>query len=148
MEITWLTILINAVVALLSAGGVGWIITAKEDKKQKQLENKAKEQEIEEHKKDEIIKDWKEIAEERRRRCEELKTDCDKKDVKLAEKDDVISDLKTKLDDRNTYCAVSELLKCTRVQCESRVPPFASTIVTTDSAIQDFVNKFSNNENK
>ena len=103
MEITWLTILINAIVALLSVGGVSWIITAKEDKKQKQLENKAKEQEIEEHKKDEIIKDWKDIADERRKRCEELKTDCDKKDIKLAEKDNIISDLKSKLDARNTY---------------------------------------------
>ena len=124
MEITWLTILINAVVALLSAGGVGWIITAKEDKKQKQLENKAKEQEIEEHKKDEIIKDWKEIAEERRRRCEELKSDSDKKDIKLAEKDDVISDFRSKLDARNTYCAVSEMLRCENTSCQDRKPPF------------------------
>ena len=83
MNITWATLLINALIALVSAGGVGWIITAKEDKKQKQLENKAKEQEIEEHKKDEIIKDWKEIAEERHQRAIELKADCDKKDEKL-----------------------------------------------------------------
>ena len=57
MNITWVTLVINALIALLSAGGVGWIITAKEDKKAKMLENKQKEQEIEEHKKDEIIKD-------------------------------------------------------------------------------------------
>lgn len=139
MNITWATLLINALIALVSAGGVGWIITAKEDKKQKQLENKAKEQEIEEHKKDEIIKDWKEIAEERRRRCEELKTDCNKKDEKLVEKDTVISDLKAKLDDRNTYCAVSELMKCTDIQCINRKPPFASSIVTSDKAIDSYI---------
>lgn len=145
MEITWLTILINAIVALLSAGGVGWIITAKEDKKQKQLENKAKEQEIEEHKKDEIIKDWKEIAGEHRRRCEELKTYCDKKDERLLEKDNLISDLKSKLDDRNTYCAVSELMKCTDIQCADRRPPFASSIVTSDKAIDSYIKNLNEN---
>ena len=124
MEITWLTLLINAVVALLSAGGVGWIITAKEDKKQKQLENKAKEQEIEEHKKDEIIKDWKDIAEERRKRCEELKADVEKKDARIIERDNTISDLRSKLDARNTYCAVSEMLRCENTACSDRKPPF------------------------
>lgn len=145
MEITWLTILINAIVALLSAGGVGWIITAKEDKKQKQLENEAKEQEIEEHKKDEIIKDWKEIAEERRRRCEELKSDSEKKDERLLEKDNLISDLKAKLDDRNTYCAVSELLKCNDLQCGSRKPPFASSVITSDKAIDSYIKNLNEN---
>ena len=145
MEIAWLTILINAVVALLSVGGVGWIITAKEDKKQKQLENKAKEQEIEEHKKDEIIKDWKDIAEERRRRCEELKADSDKKDERLLEKDNLISDLKAKLDDRNTYCAVSELLKCNDLQCGSRKPPFASSVITSDKAIDSYIKNLNEN---
>lgn len=145
MEITWLTILINAIVALLSAGGVGWIITAKEDKKQKQLENEAKEQEIEEHKKDEIIKDWKEIAEERRRRCEELKSDNEKKDERLLEKDNLISDLKAKLDDRNTYCAVSELLKCNDLQCGSRKPPFASSVITSDKAIDSYIKNLNEN---
>jgi len=148
MNITWATLLVNFLIALLSAGGVGWIITAKEDKKQKQLENKAKEQEIEDHQKDEVIKDWKEIAEERRVRCEELKLEVEKKDNKIGEKDNTISELKAKLDDRNTYCAVAELLKCSRVQCETRIPPFASTIVTTDAAIQDYVNKFVEKEDK
>lgn len=148
MNITWATLLVNAIIALLSAGGVGWIITAREDKKAKKLENKAKEQEIEDHKKDEVIKDWKEIAEERRSRCKELKVEVEKKDSKILEKDNTISELKAKLDDRNTYCAVAELLKCSKVQCESRIPPFASTIITTDAAIQDYVNKFVDNDVK
>lgn len=144
MSITWVTLLVNFFIALLSAGGVGWILTAKEDKKQKQLENKAKEQEIEEHKKDDVIRDWKEIAEERHQRCIELKTDNEKKDERLTEKDNIISDLKAKLDDRNTYCAVSELLKCSEIRCEKRVPPFASTIVTSDRAISNFISNLEN----
>ena len=145
MNITWATLLVNFFIGLLSAGGVGWIITAKEDKKQKQLENKAKEQEIEEHKKDEIIRDWKEIAEERRLRCEELKAEVEKKDEIISAKDNTISDLKAKLDDRNTYCAVSELMKCTDIQCSTRKPPFASSIVTSDKAIDNYIKALNEN---
>ena len=136
MTITWATLIINAVIALVSAGGVGWIITAREDKKQKQLENKQKEQEIEEHKKDEVIKDWKEIAEERRKRCEELKADCDKKDEKLVEKDNIISDLRAKLDARNTYCAVSEMLRCEKVACTDRKPPYGMKEIKLDDTFE------------
>jgi hypothetical protein len=136
MTITWATLIINAVIALVSAGGVGWIITAREDKKQKQLENKQKEQEIEEHKKDEVIKDWKEIAEERRKRCEELKLDCDKKDEKLVEKDNIISDLRAKLDARNTYCAVSEMLRCEKVACTDRKPPYGMKEIKLDDTFE------------
>ena len=145
MNIAWATLLINALVTLISVGGVGWIFTIREDRKAKKLENKQKEQEIEEHKKDEIIKDWKEIAEERRKRCEELQTTNAKKDEKIAEKDAIISDLKAKLDDRNTYCAVSELMKCTDIQCGNRKPPFASSIVTSDKAIDNYIKALNEN---
>ena len=42
---------------LLGAGGIGWLVTAKEDKKQKQLENQQKEAELNEYKRDEVLKD-------------------------------------------------------------------------------------------
>jgi uncharacterized protein HemX len=137
MNITWATLLVNFLIALLSAGGVGWIITAKEDKKQKQLENKAKEQEIEEHQKDEVIKDWKDIAEERRKRCEELKSECDKKDEKIIEKDNTISELRSKLDARNTYCAVSEMLRCEKVACTDRKPPYGMKEIKLDDNFEN-----------
>lgn len=145
MTITWATLLINAVIALLSAGSVGWIVTVKEDKRAKKLENKRREVELEEHKKDEIIKDWKDIAEERQKAITELKEEAKVKDDKIAEKDAIISDLKAKLDDRNTYCAVSELMKCTDIQCGSRKPPFASSIVTSDKAIDNYIKSLNEN---
>ena len=130
---------------LLSAGSVGWIVTVKEDKRAKKLENRRKELEIEEHKKDEIIKDWKDIAEERQKAIVELKAENKAKDERIAEKDAIISDLKAKLDDRNTYCAVSELMKCTEIQCASRKPPFASSIVTSDKAIDNYIKSLNEN---
>lgn len=145
MTITWATLLINAAMTLLSAGSVGWIVTVKEDKRAKKLENRRKELEIEEHKKDEIIKDWKDIAEERQKAIVELKAENKAKDDRIAEKDAIISDLKAKLDDRNTYCAVSELMKCTEIQCVSRKPPFASSIVTSDKAIDNYIKSLNEN---
>lgn len=145
MNITWATLLINAVIALLSAGSVGWIVTVKEDKRSKKLENRRKELEIEEHKKDEIIKDWKDIAEERQKAITELKEEAKIKDDRIAEKDSIISELKAKLDDRNTYCAVSELMKCNDIQCASRKPPFASSIVTSDKAIDNYIKSLNQN---
>lgn len=145
MTITWATLLINAAMTLLSAGSVGWIVTVKEDKRAKKLENRRKELEIEEHKKDEIIKDWKDIAEERQKAIVELKAENKAKDDRIAEKDAIISDLKAKLDDRNTYCAVSELMKCTEIQCASRKPPFASSIVTSDKAIDNYIKSLNEN---
>ena len=123
MVIEWGTIILSAVVSLLSAGGIGWIVTAKEDKKAKDLENKQKEIELEEYKKDEIIKDWKDIAEERKHRAEELAEDLKVHEAREQEKDDIISDLRSQLDKKNTYCAVAELMRCEEIACPNRKPP-------------------------
>ena len=117
MIIEWGTMIFTALVSLLSAGGIGWIFTARQDRKAKELDNKAKEYELEEHKKDEIIKDWKDIASERKTRAEELA-------ATLKEKDVLIADLRAKLDEKNTYCAVAELMRCETVSCPERKPPF------------------------
>lgn len=124
MVVEWGTIILSAIVSLLSAGGIGWIVTAKEDKKAKDLENKKKEVELEEYKKDEIIKDWKEIAEERKHRAEELALDVKEYKKREDEKDAQISDLKAHLDEKNTYCAVAELMRCDEISCPNRRPPF------------------------
>lgn len=145
MVIEWVTVIINAIVTLLAVGGLGWIFTIREDKKAKKLENKQKEAEIDEYKKDEIIKDWKDIADERKLRADELSTELKEKERQTIEKDATISELRTKLDARNTYCAVSELLKCNDIQCVNRKPPFASSIVTTEAAVANFVNNIGEN---
>lgn len=135
----WLPIIVSGVVSLLSVGGLGWIITAKEDKKAKQLDNKKKEEEIEEDRKDEIISDWKDIAEERRRRCEELKESLDDIQARSRKKDEIISELRSRIDSLNTACAVSELLKCERLECPNRIPPVGSSVMSTSKALSSFV---------
>lgn len=124
MVVEWGTIILSAIVSLLSAGGIGWIVTAKEDKKAKDLENEKKEIELEEYKKDEIIKDWKEIAEERKHRAEELALEVKEYKKREDERDVQISDLKAHLDEKNTYCAVAELMHCDEISCLNRRPPF------------------------
>ena len=124
MNIEWGTIIISALASIVSAGGIGWMVTAKEDKKTKQLENKQKEVELEEYKKDEIIKDWKDIAEERKQRADELALEVKEHERREDEKDALISDLKAQLDKKNTYCAVAELMRCEEISCPNRKPPF------------------------
>lgn len=117
-------IVVNTVVILASAGGIGWIVTAREDKKAKRLENRKRDLEIEEFKKNDVLQDWKDIAEERKKRAESLLADFKELERKIDEKDKLISDLKSKLDDKNTACAVAELMKCEEVGCPNRKPPF------------------------
>ncbi len=124
MNLEWIPILVNAFTTIVCVGGIGWIFTIKEDKKSKKLDNEAKEIDIKEKQKDEIIRDWKEIADERKSRCVELEDRCNERDEIIANKDEIISELRTKLDERNTYCAVAELMRCEEVSCINRKPPF------------------------
>ena len=141
MEIQWLQLIISAVVTLLSVGGLGWILTAKEDKKSKQLDNTRKEDEIAERKKNEVLEDWRELCSVYKSQAEEANARLADKDLRIREKDDIISDLRTKLDERNTALAVSELLKCHDIQCPNRKPSFASSIINVDASIKDFIGK-------
>lgn len=124
MTVEWGTIVLSAIVSLLSAGGLGWIVTVKEDKRAKSLDNESKKNAIEEKKRNDVIEEWKDIATEERKRADELNKSVHEKEAANIAKDEIISDLRTKLDERNTYCAVAELLKCEDLQCSSRHPPF------------------------
>lgn len=121
------------------------MFTVREDKRAKQLENEAKEDEIKEHRKDEIINDWKEIAEERKLRADKMALDIEQIQERSRKKDEVISELRTKLDSRNTYCAVAELLRCNNLTCERRQPPISPTVVTTNAAVEKLVNSVTEN---
>ena len=121
------------------------MFTVREDKRAKQLENEAKEDEIKEHRKDEIINDWKEIAEERKLRADKMALDIEQMQERSRKKDEVISELRTKLDSRNTYCAVAELLRCKNLTCERRQPPISPTVVTTNAAVEKLVNSVTEN---
>lgn len=137
----WLTLVINAVVTLLGIGGIGWIFTVRQDRRSKDLDNKAKENEIEDKKKADIIQDWKDIAEERKHRAEKLVEDNEALQERIIKKDEIITSLRTKIDNLNSYCAVAELLKCETLDCQSRKPPFASSIVSTSKSLTNFVNE-------
>ena len=124
MFIEWGSVIANGIIMLLGAGGIGWLVTAKEDKKQKQLENQQKEAELNEYKRDEVLQDWKDIAAERKARADELAIELKEHERREDEKDAIISDLKAQLDKKNTYCAVTELMRCEELSCPNRKPPF------------------------
>jgi len=137
MDLQWGNIIATFLIALLSSGGVGWIFTTREDKRAKRLENKQKELDIAESKKDNVIQDWKDIAEERKSRCVELENTLKEKQRREDAQNAIISDLRSKLDEKNTYCAVAELMRCEVLPCEKRKPPFGMRETkVSDSFIQ------------
>lgn len=144
----WLTVVLSAVVSLVSAGGIGWIITAKEDKKAKELDNVAKEFDIQEHKKDEIVQDWKDISNERKERAEELSIALKESEQRVRDKEKVITELRTQLDSKNTFCAVYELLRCNDLSCDRRQPPFSSSITVSNTAVDKLLHSAATDVNK
>lgn len=135
----WNTIVIAVVSALGSGGILATILNLWTGKRSRKLDDDAKEFDIQEHKKDEIVQDWKDISAERKERAEELSIALRESEQRVRDKEKVITELRTKLDDLRTYCAVAELLKCEDLTCERRRPPFASSVVSTSKSLTDFV---------
>lgn len=127
MVIEWSTIILSSIASLLSAGGIGWIVTVREDKKAKVLENKQKEAELEEYKKDEIIKDWEGIAAERKQRADELAVLLKEHEEREIQKDNIISDLRSQLAKKNAHYAAAKLMRCEKISCPERRPPLGMT---------------------
>lgn len=126
----WLSLIINAVVTLLGIGGISWIFTVRQDRRSKDLDNKAKENEIESNKATEILEGWKEIAEERRQRADKLLADNEAIQEKSRKKDAIITDLRKQIDDLNTYAARLEIFKCGILSCAKRVPKISDEVFT------------------
>lgn len=117
----WTQIIVTLLTLLISGGGIVTLVTLKEKKTNLLLENIA--QLV--HSNSDTNKEWRDIAAELSARCKEYKAEIDKKDSKIedlyAEKDA----LRQQLDDERTGRAVAELLKCTKIGCTERQPPFA-----------------------
>lgn len=68
------------------------------------------------------------IIEEREARCKELKSEIDKKDDKIERLLKEKSDLRDENDDLKTNLAVTTMLKCIKLNCIERDPPFGSIV--------------------
>ena len=111
----WTTIIITILTLLISNGGLVTLVTLREKKNAAFLDNISK-----------LIDQWQEVANDRKSRADELKTDLDKKDNKIDSLYIEIAKLRSELDHTRTSEAVARMLKCENTACLERKPPFGS----------------------
>lgn len=111
----WTQIIVNVISLLIPTGGIVAIITAREKKTEMALNNMNK-----------INEQWEGFATKEEDRRKELKADLDRKDDKIDELHREISRLRNELDNERTERAKADLMKCIRIKCVDRHPPFAS----------------------
>lgn len=75
-----------------------------------------------------LIDQWQEIAESRKNRCDELKEDLDKRESEKDQLYKTISILRNDLDHERTGHAIAELLKCDKIDCMMRNPPYGAGV--------------------
>ena len=118
----WTQIIVNVISLLIPTGGIVAIITAREKKTEMALNNMNK-----------INEQWEGFATKEEDRRKELKADIDKKDDKIDELHREISRLRNELDNERTERAKADLMKCVRIKCVDRHPPFALSSNTREN---------------
>ena len=111
----WTTIIITILTLLISNGGLVTLVTLREKKNAAFLDNISK-----------LIDQWQEVANDRKLRADELKSDLDRKDAKIDSLYAEIAKLHGELDHTRTSEAVARMLKCENTACHDRKPPFGS----------------------
>lgn len=146
----WTQIIVSVITGLLAGGGLVIIFTRKEIKDGKATENMQKvidsmKQVIESMQKSLDAKDR--IIEEHEARRKELKEDLDKKDSKIETLLKEKSAIRDENDDLKTEVAVTEMLKCIKLKCIERDPPFASHLQVKNIRNTDLVKTAIDNGN-
>lgn len=138
--IEWTTIIVTLISSAIGAGAITSLVTMREKKKGKQLENKEKEEDIESKNSDR----WEKLADQLSEQIEklniqitDLNTRLEKKDELLEEKNDLISDLRTKLDKTRSRYIASDMCRCLRVECKDREPSWGSRVLDVEKLVVD-----------
>lgn len=121
----WASIII-AIIGALAGGGLISLLTIRETKKGLKIDNAEKEDNR-----------WEKLANELQDQNEKLNERLDKKDALLQEKDDVISDLRSKLDETRTALVQTKMMRCSRLSCQDRKPPFGYSELTPDELLEE-----------
>ena len=123
----WTQIAVALIGGLFVGGGLMLIFTRKEVKDGKAAENMQKV--VDSMQKSLDAKDR--IIEEQEQRRKELKGDVDKKDAKIDELQREKSEMRDKIDDLSTKFAVASMMRCVKLKCDDRDPPFGSIVELT-----------------
>ncbi len=131
--IEWTTIIVTLISSAIGAGAITSLVTMKEKKTEKQLENKEKEEDIETKNSDR----WEKLVDQLSEQIESLNERIDKKDARITELEDTNADLRHKLDEVNTDYVRANLLKCTTLNCLDRKPPLGFTELTPEEMLRE-----------
>ena len=133
MVLDWTTIIVTLISSAIGAGAITSLVTLKEKKREKQLENKEKEEDIESKNSDR----WEKLADQLTEQIETLNERIDKKDARITELEDANADLRHKLDEANTNFVKANLLKCSKLACPDRLPPLGFTELTPEEMLRE-----------
>ena len=119
----WVTLLATLITVLFGQGIIA-LFTIRETKKGMKLDNKEKEDNR-----------YITLINELQDQNEKLNEKIDKKDARITELEDRCTILSSQLDTANTELAKATLLRCSRIECSTRIPPFGYRNVDLDKDI-------------
>lgn len=121
----WATI----IVALIGSLGGGWLIsllTLRQTKKGKDIENKQKEDER-----------WSKLCDEQQDQIEDLNVRLEKKDARIMDLEDQNANLHKSLNEVSTDRAICKILRCDVTACKDRKPPLGFKEVSIEDQVRD-----------
>ena len=136
----WTTIIVALISSIGASAGITSLVTMKEKKKEKQLENKEKEEEVKEKSDarwERLVSQLELQISKLNEEIAELNARLDKKDELLEEKNDTISSLRESLDKTRSRYIASDMCRCLRVECKDREPSWGSRVMDVEKLVLD-----------
>lgn len=118
--------IIEIIVTALFGGGIVTVVTLKDKKTEAILLNMEK-----------VIEELRGLVDGYKGEISQLKSEVKEKEVYIDELHRKESNLYEKLDKANSRAAVFKILKCTKVGCDLRIPPFGSGSVDVIKQINE-----------
>ena len=116
----WVSIII-AIIGALAGGGLISLLTIRETKKSMKIDNAEKEDNR-----------WSKLVNELQEQIEKLNEKKKKRDARITELEDTNASLRQKLDETNTALAKATLMRCSKLGCKTRIPPFGYSELTPE----------------
>ena len=121
----WASIII-AVIGALAGGGLISLLTIRETRKSMKIENGAKEDSR-----------WTTLVEQLRAQIEKTSERLEKKDARITELEDTNDMLRQQLDETRTELVKAKMMRCSRLNCTNRKPPFGYSELTPDELLEE-----------
>lgn len=137
-------LIVELVMAVITGGVVTSLVTMRETKRGMKLDNIAKEEEN----KNKSVERWSNLCNELQDQIETFQSQIDglnerldKKDARIMELEDRCVNYRSKIDQLSTELTKAAFLKCNRLKCEDRRPPFGYSELTPEELITQGIDR-------